>query len=498
MMATSRDQRLDGVTAQGAHLAAEGAYGGLLVVLSVAAAAGAHGLLRAARLAPALPVPLPPLVALAHAALLVAFCLVYRTFSTAGISARKRLVRAALAEFFSLGTLHLLLSALAGGFLDLIPTVASFAAGLAVSAAWAAAFAVVVPRPPRGTACLVFADGAEGRTQGLTRDLERRGYEVVSVCADKNDGADDPCVSAAVAAADALVLCELPARVREPLVERAIAAGTPVSVVPTAHDLVLPAAELVQLGDDPLLCFRGPLGRLGYRAAKRALDIVVSLAMLAVLSPVMLAVAVAIKLDDGGPVFYRQQRLTQGGRTFSILKFRSMRQDAERDGGARLASEGDSRITRVGRVIRAVRLDELPQLVNVLAGSMSLVGPRPERPELAESYEREIPEFRLRLQVKAGLTGYAQVFGRYNTDPYEKLRMDLIYIARPSILRDIGLMFATVGVLLEPEATAGVPEGRTTALGARRTDDADADAMRRGPRNEREVKHQNGWMGRAL
>jgi len=198
--------------------------------------------------------------------------------------------------------------------------------------------------------------------------------------------------------------------------------------------------------------------------AKRIFDIAVSAAALLILSPVMLITAIAIKLTDGGPVLYRQPRLTKNGKVFNVLKFRSMRVDAEKDGIARLSTgDKDDRITPVGRIIRKVRIDELPQLLNILGGSMSVVGPRPERPEIAEQYEKELPEFRLRLQVKAGLTGYAQVYGKYNTTPYDKLQMDLMYIANPSFLEDLRIIFATVKILFVPESTDGVGEGQITA-----------------------------------
>ena len=168
---------------------------------------------------------------------------------------------------------------------------------------------------------------------------------------------------------------------------------------------------------------------------------------------------------DGGPALYRQIRLTQDGRRFGLLKFRSMRVDAEKDGVARLSSgEKDDRITPVGKVIRRFRIDELPQLVNIFLGDMSIVGPRPERPEIARQYEKELPEFRLRLQVKAGLTGLAQIYGKYNTKPYEKLMMDLMYIAHPSIIEDLKIIFATVKILFIPESTEGVESGQITAL----------------------------------
>ena len=162
---------------------------------------------------------------------------------------------------------------------------------------------------------------------------------------------------------------------------------------------------------------------------------------------------------------YKQKRLTKNGKEFYVLKFRSMRQDAEKDGVARLSTgDADPRITPVGRVIRKLRIDELPQLFNILGGSMSIVGPRPERPEIAAQYAEELPEFNLRLQAKAGLTGYAQVYGKYNTTPYNKLQMDLMYIAHPSFFEDLRIIFATVKILFLPESTEGVAEGMETAM----------------------------------
>ena len=181
-------------------------------------------------------------------------------------------------------------------------------------------------------------------------------------------------------------------------------------------------------------------------------------------SPVMLATAIAIKAEDGGPVLYKQVRLTKNARPFEIVKFRSMQPDAEKDGVARLSTgEKDDRITFVGRVIRKYRIDELPQLFNILEGSLSIVGPRPERPEIAAQYCELLPEFELRLQAKAGLTGYAQVYGKYNTIPYDKLQMDLMYIAHPSLIEDMKIVLATVKILFKPESTEGVAEGQATA-----------------------------------
>ncbi|MBQ1257330.1 MAG: sugar transferase, partial [Clostridia bacterium] len=234
--------------------------------------------------------------------------------------------------------------------------------------------------------------------------------------------------------------------------------------VPYAGDVILAGARHMHLFSIPTLRVSRAELSPEYMLIKRVMDIIVSACALILLSPVMLLTAFAVKCCDGGPVFYKQQRLTKDRKVFEILKFRSMYVDAEKDGVARLASEGDKRITPVGRIIRACRIDELPQLWNILKGDMTIVGPRPERPEIAEKYEAEIPSFALRLQVKAGLTGYAQVYGRYNTQPYDKLQMDLLYINNMTIVRDIHLMFATVKILFIKESTQGVDEKQTTAV----------------------------------
>ena len=234
--------------------------------------------------------------------------------------------------------------------------------------------------------------------------------------------------------------------------------------------------DTIMSGAYPMHMFHLPMLKVGryhpqpeYLFIKRLLDIVISAVALVVLSPIFLVTAIAIKATDHGPVFYKQIRLTKDGKELGILKFRSMRVDAEKDGVARLSSgDHDDRITPVGKVIRACRIDELPQLLNILRGELSIVGPRPERPEIAAQYCEEMPEFSLRLQAKAGLTGYAQIYGKYNTTPYDKLVMDLMYIAHPSIVEDLKIMFATVKILFMPESTEGVSEGQTTAMSGKK------------------------------
>ena len=253
---------------------------------------------------------------------------------------------------------------------------------------------------------------------------------------------------------------------RNIILKHCVANDITVFVIPRIGDTIMSGAHPMHMFHLPMLKVGRYTAQPEYLFVKRLVDIAVSLFALVVLSPIFIVTAIAIKATDGGPVFYKQVRLTKDGRRFHILKFRSMRVDAEKDGVARLSTgRHDDRVTPVGKVIRACRIDELPQLFNILGGSMSLVGPRAERPEIAAEYEQELPEFALRLQAKAGLTGYAQVYGKYNTTPYDKLVMDLMYIAHPSIMEDFKIMLATVKILFTPESTEGVEEGATTAMG---------------------------------
>lgn len=258
----------------------------------------------------------------------------------------------------------------------------------------------------------------------------------------------------------------VPATLRNGIVKHCVEKDIEVFTMPHIGDLIMSGAKHMQMYSVPVMKIVRARPVPEYLFIKRGMDIAVSLLALIVLSPVIAVTALAIKLYDGGPVIYKQKRLTKDGKVFEIWKFRSMIANAERDGVARLASTHDKRITPVGRVIRACRIDEIPQLYNILRGDMSIVGPRPERPEIAAQYEAELPAFALRLQVKAGLTGLAQVYSRYNTTPYDKLRMDLMYINGMSIFEDIRLMFATIKVLFQKESTSGVETGSITAMDA--------------------------------
>lgn len=260
------------------------------------------------------------------------------------------------------------------------------------------------------------------------------------------------------------VLGETKSEIRSALARFCVDKGVTGYITPDISEIIMASAQHMPMYSVPIMRIRRAQPRAEYLAIKRLFDVLCALIASVAVSPIMLGTAVAIKCYDGGPVFYRQVRLTKDGKQFKILKFRSMRVDAERDGVARLASVKDDRITPVGHFIRACRIDELPQLYNILAGDMTIVGPRPERPEIAADYEKEMPEFALRLQVKAGLTGLAQVYGRYNTDPQSKLEMDLMYINKMSVVEDLKLIFATVKILFMKDSTAGVGADQKTAL----------------------------------
>ncbi len=261
----------------------------------------------------------------------------------------------------------------------------------------------------------------------------------------------------------AVVLCDLPAQARNQIIKFCYQESIRAYVTPKISDILFRGADDIHLFDTPLLLSRNQGLSIVEQFVKRAMDIVLSLLGILAASPFMLVIAAAIRLYDRGPVLYKQERLTKDGESFMIYKFRSMSVHSEEQ-GARLAAKGDERVTPVGRVIRAVHLDELPQLFNILKGEMSMVGPRPERQVIADQYTKEIPEFVLRLKVKAGLTGYAQVYGKYNTTPYDKLKLDLTYIENYNVWLDIRILFLTFKILFVRENTEGVDASQTTAI----------------------------------
>lgn len=297
--------------------------------------------------------------------------------------------------------------------------------------------------------------------EDLLRKIEgRRDLYEVSRCV----SADEPLVRLAeeVQDCDAMMLYGLEEQKRNTLLKYCYERSIRIYVAPEITDLLLRGADKVHSFDTPFLLLRNYGPSFEERIIKRLMDIVLSGLMLIVASPFMLLTALAIRMEDHGPALFKQERVTVHGRKFYIYKFRSMIVDAEKN-GAQFSSKNDSRITRVGKFIRATRLDELPQLLNILKGDMSIVGPRPERQQYIDEFCRETPEFIYRLKVKAGLTGYAQIYGKYNTTPQDKLKLDLMYIESYSLLLDIRLMFLTLKIMFMKESTEGVEDGQNHA-----------------------------------
>lgn len=260
--------------------------------------------------------------------------------------------------------------------------------------------------------------------------------------------------------AEVVFLCGIHSHERNRVLKECMYRDLQVYIIPRIGDVLMSGAEQMHMFHLPMLRSKRFQPLSEYRAIKRLMDILLSGIALVLFSPIMLVTIIAVK-RDGGPAFYKQTRLTQNGKEFKILKFRSMCVDAEKMTGAVLSSgENDPRITKVGRIIRACRVDEMPQLINIFKGDMSIVGPRPERPEIAAIYEEELPEFRLRLQAKAGLTGYAQVYGKYNTTPYDKLLMDLMYCSCASLFMDLRIAIETLRILFDKHSTEGLEDER--------------------------------------
>lgn len=262
---------------------------------------------------------------------------------------------------------------------------------------------------------------------------------------------------------DAIVLWDLPLVERNRLLKYCYGKSIRVYMMPKIPDVLIKGTTVMHIFDSPMYLTREYALKFEERFTKRIIDLVCSFILIVLTSPIMLITAIVIKCYDRGPVLYKQVRCTMDGREFKIYKFRSMRTDAEKDGVARLASKNDSRITPIGKFIRKVRIDELPQLFNIIKGDMSFIGPRPERPEIIKQYVEEMPEFVFRMKVKAGLAGYAQVYGKYNTTPYDKLKLDLAYIENYSVWLDIKLMLLTLKILLKPDSTEGVDDKQVTA-----------------------------------
>ena len=367
----------------------------------------------------------------------------------------------ALAVMMTSGIMYVVTFLLERQLPDIWPVIAAFGVQLVLSGLWSMAAHVAYYILFPATKTIIVYD----ERQGMEKLIQDYGFEkkftviktlTVEQCIANIDLLHN---------AQTVFVSGVHSHERNIILKYCVEHGIMMYLVPRIGDVLMSGAQQMHMFHLPML----RVGRYNpspwHTIAKRTFDVVSAGALFLVISPLMLITAIAIK-TDGGPVFYKQRRLTQDGKEFDVLKFRSMRVDAEKDGVARLSTgDKDDRITKVGHFIRKVRIDELPQLLNIIGGSMSVVGPRPERPEIASQYVKEMPEFSLRLQAKAGLTGYAQVYGKYNTTPYDKLQMDLMYISNPSFWEDLRIIFATIKILFVPESTEGVAEGQKTAMG---------------------------------
>ena len=303
--------------------------------------------------------------------------------------------------------------------------------------------------------CLVIFGRKEGLPQFVGKISKYKKQYKVCALADVSDMTPDE-LKRKIRAHQAIFLFGIPENDKSWILEYCYKHGRTTYLSPELSDIITRQSRHVIIDDLAVLESRVTGLSFEQRVLKRAMDIIISGAGLLVASPFMLIEALAIKLEDGGPVFFRQPRMTKDGKVFDVLKFRTMIVDADKD-VKRLASQNDDRITKVGKFLRKTRMDELPQFINILKGDMSIVGPRPEQVEITEKYVEVLPEFRYRLKVKAGLTGLAQIQGKYNTTPRDKLIFDLIYIEQYSIWVDIKLILQTVKVLFKSASTEGAP-----------------------------------------
>lgn len=341
-----------------------------------------------------------------------------------------------------------------------LPVVVVFVIGAVVAVIMPYMYSVVYHRLYGAHKMLMIYGNNDAKTLKMKMDTRPDKYRITRmICVD--EGLEAICRE--VVNYDSIIINDVPAEIRNDILKFCYENKIRTYITPKISDIIVRGATSINLFDSPLLMVKGAGLNYTQRAVKRLVDIVVCLIAMIVAAPIMLIVAIAIKIEDGGPVFYKQERVTRGGKVFKIMKFRSMIVDAEKNGKAVLAAEHDPRITKVGRFIRATRLDEIPQILNILKGDMSIVGPRPERESIIAEYAKEIPEFSYRLKVKGGLTGYAQIYGKYNTTPYDKLRLDMMYIENYSILLDIKLILMTVQIMLKKESTEGVAAGQENA-----------------------------------
>lgn len=358
------------------------------------------------------------------------------------------------------GITYLQISLLGLRFLNIIPLIIMISIEFINIIVWTIIFDEIFKKlyPPRKM-IIIYGDKSP---DSLIKKMNSRS-DKYQICAAIHSSKGFNKIIEAISNYDSVIIWDIPSEVRNPILKYCFSNAIRTYIMPKISDIIIMKADSINLFDTPLLLSRNFGLSFDQRIVKRIFDILISLILLVITSPIMLITVIAIKINDYGPVLFKQDRLTIDGKVFSMFKFRSMIVDAEDDGIPRLAGEKDERITSVGKFIRSFRIDELPQLINILLGEMSMVGPRPERPEISEEYMQDMPEFENRLKVKAGLTGYAQVYGYYNTTPYDKLKLDITYIESYSFWLDIKLILLTIKILFRKESTQGLIDGKYTA-----------------------------------
>ncbi len=400
-------------------------------------------------------------VIILYAVFLIFFTRMYGAMKIGQLRRIEVILSQYLSIFISNLITYVIVSLLAFRFVNLLPMLFMTMGDFVITTLWTFLAGRIYGRIFKSWKILLIY-GERPATDLVYKVEERRDKYAIHDAINVNEGME--IIAEKVKDFEAVIIGDIPSHQRNDVLKFCYGNGIRAYVIPKISDIIMMGSDRIHIFDTPFLLAKGYSLSFDQRFMKRALDIFLSIPMILLTSPIMLITAVAIKLYDGGSILYRQTRCTRGGRIFSIIKFRSMVEDAEKDGVAKLASSHDARITPVGKFIRSTRIDELPQLFNILRGNMSFVGPRPERPEIIEDYRKEMPEFEFRMRVKAGLTGFAQIYGKYNTVPYDKLKLDLFYIEHYSLWLDIKLILMTMKIIFKRESTEGIDDEQTTAL----------------------------------
>ena len=397
----------------------------------------------------------------------------YRMYGAMNIGQLRR-IEVILSQYLSIFIAniftYMIISLLAFRLIDVLPMVVMTLGDFLITTVWSFCAGHLYGRIFKSWKILLIY-GERPATDLVYKVEERRDKYAISDAINVSEGLE--AIAEKAKNFEAVIIGDINARDRNDVLKYCYGNGIRAYVIPKISDIIMMGSDRIHIFDTPFLLEKGYSLSFDQRFWKRALDLVLAVPVFILTSPVMLLTTLMIKLDDGGSVLYKQIRCTQDGREFEMIKFRSMVENAESDGIAKLAQKDDCRITRIGKFIRATRIDELPQLYNIIVGDMSFVGPRPERPEIIRQYMEDMPEFKFRMRVKAGLTGFAQIYGKYNTIPYDKLKLDLFYIENYSVWIDIKLILMTVKILLKRESTEGVSEKQVTAVREMDTSDVE-------------------------